>query len=138
MNQRYKIILSGKHIYKEIELAQNAQQVKVGTELGCDVRLHRGLFFEPFELVFVNAEGNWNVYCSDNLYLTAGDIRKFESKKLSHGDVLEVKLILSILVYTFYTRDYTIAWCDSLCERESQKEKGVWGKGKVAFSSRPP
>lgn len=91
MNTRHKIILSNNHIYKEIELAQDAHQVKVGTGVDCDVRLHKDLFFGSIELVFVKTDSQWSVYCSDNLYLTAGDIRKFVTKNLSHGDVLEVK-----------------------------------------------
>ena len=31
MNNRYKIILSSKSVYKEIELPPDAQQIKVGT-----------------------------------------------------------------------------------------------------------
>ena len=33
----------------------------------------------------------WTVICSDNLYITVGDVRKLATKQLNHGDVLEVK-----------------------------------------------
>ena len=81
MNTRHKIILSNNHIYKEIELSPEAHQVKVGTGVDCDVRLHKDLFFGAIELVFVKTDSQWSVYCSDNLYLTVGDIRKFVTKK---------------------------------------------------------
>lgn len=91
MDKRHKIILSNNNIYKEIELAPDAQQVKVGTSVDCDIRLHKDLFFGQIEILFVKMGAEWAVYCSDNLYLTAGDIRKFMTKKLAHGDTLEVK-----------------------------------------------
>ena len=91
MDNRYKIILSNKNIYKEIELTADAQQVKVGTGIDCDIRLRKELFFGQIELLFVKNESEWAVHCSDNLYLSVGDVRKLVTKNLSHGDVLEVK-----------------------------------------------
>ena len=49
---RYKITLSSNTIYKEIELAPDAQQVKVGTSVDCDIRLHKELFFGQIELYY--------------------------------------------------------------------------------------
>lgn len=91
MDNRYKVILSSKNIYKEIELAPDAQQVKVGTGIDCDVRLHKDWFFEGIELQFVKSEQEWKVLCSDNLYFTVGDIRKLVTKNLKHGDAFEVR-----------------------------------------------
>lgn len=91
MKTRHKIILSNNHIYKEIELSPEAHQVKVGTGVDCDVRLRKDLFFSAIELVFIKTDSQWSVYCADNLYLTVGDIRKFVTKKLEHGDVLQIK-----------------------------------------------
>ena len=88
---RYKITLSSNTVYKEIELVPDAQQVKVGTGIDCDIRLRKELFFGQFELLFVKNGSDWSVHCSDNLYLTIGDIRKLVTKTLKHGDILEVK-----------------------------------------------
>jgi len=88
---RYKITLSSNRVYKEIELAPDAQQVKVGTGVDCDIRLRKELFFGQIELLFVKNGKEWSVHCSDNLYLTVGDIRKLMTKNLVHGDVLEIK-----------------------------------------------
>lgn len=41
---RYKVTLTSNTIYKEIELASDMQQVKVGTGVDCDVRLRKELF----------------------------------------------------------------------------------------------
>lgn len=91
MNNRYKITISNNNIYKEIELDQECQQLKVGTGVDCDVRLRKELFFGPIELLFVRSGNGWSVLCSDNLYLTAGDVRKLLTKNLIHGDALEIK-----------------------------------------------
>lgn len=91
MNKRYKIILSNNNLYKEIELAEDSQRLKIGTTMDSDVRLRKDLFFCPIELVFIRNGDAWSLNCSDNLYLTVGDIRKFMNKKLLHGDILEVK-----------------------------------------------
>ena len=91
MDNRYKVILSSKNVYKEIELTPDAQQVRVGTDIDCDIRLGKNLFFGKVEILFVKTEKGWTVRCSDNLYLTVGDIRKLISKDLHHGDTLEVK-----------------------------------------------
>lgn len=88
---RYKITLSSNTVYKEIELAPDALQVKVGTGVDCDVRLRKELFFGQIELLFVKNEKEWTVHCSDNLYLTVDDVRKLMTKNLVHGDVLEIR-----------------------------------------------
>ena len=91
MESRYKVIISNKNIYKEIELPVDAKEVKLGTSVDCDVRLHKSLFFDQIELVFSKGDSGWSVMCSDNLYLTAGDVRKLITKNLVHGDSLTVK-----------------------------------------------
>lgn len=88
---RYRVTLSSNTVYKEIELASDMQQVKVGTGVDCDVRLRKELFFGQIVLVFAKNGDDWAVSCSDNMYLTVGDIRKLMTKKLVHGDVLEIK-----------------------------------------------
>lgn len=89
MKERYKIIISSRIIYKEIELPVNTHSVSVGTSLECDIRLHKDLFFEDIGLLFTSGE-NWTVTCSDNLYINLGDTRKLITKELSHGDNLSV------------------------------------------------
>lgn len=91
MDNKYKIILSNNIFYKEIELGNNIEQLKVGTNIKCDVRLRKEFFHEQFELLFKRNESGFSVYCSDNLYLTFGDARKLIVKDLKHGDSLEVK-----------------------------------------------
>lgn len=88
---RYRVTLSSNTVYKEIELASDMQQVKVGTGVDCDIRLRKELFFGQIELVFIKNRDTWMVSCSDNLYITMGDVRKLATKQLNHGDILEVK-----------------------------------------------
>lgn len=102
MDKKYKVILSNNNIYREIELIPEIQQFKVGTDIDCDVRLRKELFFGKIELLFVKNGVEWAVHCSDNLYLTIGDIRKFLTKNLVHGDSLEVKYQDSdMIVFSF-------------------------------------
>ena len=91
MENRYKIIISNKNLYKEIELADDAGELKVGTGIDCGARLHRDLFFGQIELTFIKMNGKWSLICSDNLYLSFGDVRKLMTAELEHGDILEVK-----------------------------------------------
>ncbi|MBQ5910953.1 MAG: type VII secretion protein EssC [Clostridia bacterium] len=91
MDSRFKIILSNNNLYKEIELSPEMQQAKVGTSVDCDFRLHKNLFFGQIELVFTKNNGAWTILCSDNLYITVGDVRKLATKPLVHGDILEVR-----------------------------------------------
>ena len=91
MDNRYKIIISNKNLYKEVELAADVEELKVGTGIDCGVRLYRDLFFGQIELTFIKINGKWSVLCSDNLYLSFGDVRKLMTAELVHGDSVEVK-----------------------------------------------
>ncbi len=91
MDTRYKLIISNKNIYKEIELAPDDTEIKIGTSPECTVRLRKELFFSPIELILKKNGNDWSVLCSDNLYFTIGDVRKLFTKKLVHGDEFRVK-----------------------------------------------
>lgn len=91
MDKRYKIIISNKNLYKEIELAPDVCQLKVGTGIDCDARLRKDLFFDQIEMLFVKNNNGWTVMCSDNIYLSLGDARKLITKHLENGDMAEIK-----------------------------------------------
>ena len=91
MDYRYKIIITNRNLYKEIELTPTTRQVKVGTGVDCDIRLRKSLFFGDIEILFTKNEDEWSIICADNLYLTEGDVRKLMTKQLNHGDILEVR-----------------------------------------------
>lgn len=107
MDNRYKIVISGRNVYKEIELSPDMRQMKIGTGLDCDVRLRKDLFFGQIELLFTKTDGEWTVLCSDSIYLTVGDIRKLMMKKLENGDLLEVK---------YFESDNTVFFIDFLVD----------------------
>ncbi len=67
------------------------EELRLGTTMECDVRLRKELFFGHVILSFVRNQDIWNVFCSDNLYLTLGDVRKLITRQLQHGDELLVK-----------------------------------------------
>ena len=91
MNIRYRLVLTNKNMYKEIELAPEDCEIKIGTSSDATVRLRKELYFSSIELVLQKSENEWSIFCSDNLYFTTGDVRKLLTKKLIHGDELLVK-----------------------------------------------
>ena len=91
MQTRYKVIISNQLLYREIELTPDLPRLQVGTGIDCDVRLHKNNFFESVGLIFSHTREGWLLSCSDNLSITAGDVRKLMTKQLSHGDSLQVK-----------------------------------------------
>ena len=91
MKTRYNLIISNKNLYKEIELAPETEYARIGTEIDCDFRLHRDLFFEPVTITLNKKDDRWFMICSDNLYISTGDVRKLITKELQHGDNISIK-----------------------------------------------
>lgn len=91
MRTRYKIVISNKNLYKEIELSPDTEYAKIGTEIDCDFRLHRDLFFEPVTITLNRKDDRWFMICSDNLYISTGDVRKLITKELRHGDNISIR-----------------------------------------------
>lgn len=83
MNNKYKIVISNRNLYREIELPVDAKTYKVGTSIDCDFRIHKELFFEEIQLIFTNNNHKWSVMCSDNTYITIGDTRRLFTKELN-------------------------------------------------------
>ena len=117
MKNRYKVIISGKNLYKEIELAPEMHELRLGTAPECDVKLRREMFFVPIELVFSETGSGWNISCADNLYLTTGGVRKILAKNLSHGDELilryqdsdsEIMTISFMIDFEYEGKDYDL------------------------------
>ena len=91
MEYGYILKLSSKNLYKEIQLSPAETHMKIGMDVDCDVRLYKENFFEKFDMTFTKTGSGWNVCCSDNVYIYAGDVRKLVTKELRHGDVFYVK-----------------------------------------------
>lgn len=91
MLNRYKLIITNKSLYEEIEINPENEAMTIGTGIDCDVRLRRESFFGQIELTLRNNGGKWQLYCSENLYLTIGDVRKLLTKELDHGEELAVR-----------------------------------------------
>ena len=68
MKNKYKIVISNRNLYHEVELPVDAKTYKIGTSIDCDFRLHKEYFFEDIRLDFTNENDNWYVMCSDNIY----------------------------------------------------------------------
>lgn len=88
---KYRISILGNNLYKEIELPNDAKQVKIGTDSECFFRMHKDLFFDSIILIFTQDAQGWTVSCSDNLYIDAGDVRKLLTLPLKNGSVFKLK-----------------------------------------------
>lgn len=91
MRYGYLLKISNKNIYKEVQIPVDAEVMKIGMGIDCDVRFYKESFFEDFELVLQKKSNEWNITCSDNVFIDAGDVRKLITKKLSHGDSFAIK-----------------------------------------------
>ena len=91
MSSRYKLIITSKSLYKEIDIPADSSEIRIGTSPEADVRLRKELFFSPIDITLTKDNTGWSVFCSDNLYLTVGDIRKLLTKRMNHGDELFVR-----------------------------------------------
>lgn len=91
MQYGYLIKISNKNIYREVQLPVDAEIMKIGMGIDCDVRFYRESFFEDFELTLKKNKNEWQISCSDNVYIDAGDVRKLVTKKLAHGESFKIK-----------------------------------------------
>ena len=91
MSNRYKLILSNRSIYREVDLSDSQTVVRVGTTTGCDVRLSSDPFFCNFELTLTLNNDVWKLNCSELVYVSADNISKRWSIDLKHGDHLHIK-----------------------------------------------
>lgn len=87
----YILKMTNKSVYKEIQLPIDCEIMKIGMDISCDVRLYKEDFFEAFRLDMSKQNGIWQMVCSDNAYIDAGDVRKLVSKSLNHGDFFSIK-----------------------------------------------
>lgn len=89
MENQYKLIISNNNIYQEIELVKDLKTVKIGTTGECEVRLHRNDFFDDFILSVELIDEEWNLICSDSVYIQKNALRVL-TQKLNHGDEISV------------------------------------------------
>ena len=137
MENQYKLIISNKNLYKEIELTSDMDEIKIGTSSDSNIRLRRELFFLPIELYIKHNNDGWNVSCSDQLYFTMGDVRKLLTKNLTHGEELSVHyqesnhevFILSFMIdFDSSRKDYNVA-----INLNGQNEISIGGKSSCAI-----
>lgn len=91
MESRYKVIVSNKKIYREVDLPIDINDFKIGTTVNCDLRLRKEIFFEQFEIFFSKQGSTWQLSCTENIYISVGDVRKLVAKEMKHGDIVAIK-----------------------------------------------
>ncbi|MEE1057344.1 MAG: type VII secretion protein EssC [Acutalibacteraceae bacterium] len=89
MDFQYKLIVSNQAFYKEFEIPADLERVKLGSTSNCEFRLDSDFFFEDIE-ISLEKKGNWSIFCSDNLYVNRGDVRKLLISELTHDDVVKI------------------------------------------------
>lgn len=85
MRTRYKVTISNRNIYEEIDLGVDDEVVSIGTSVDADIRLRKEFFFESINIDFRKINDNWSVIAADNIYFNLGDARKLMSLQLEHG-----------------------------------------------------
>ena len=76
MEYQYKVIISNRTIYKEFEIQPDMDKVKLGTGSSCEFRLNPENFFSELEIEFRKEGKKWVLECSDEIYISKGDMRK--------------------------------------------------------------
>ena len=89
MEYQYKIIVSNKNLYKEFEIPEEIQCIRIGTTSLCDFRLNPDYFFEDMEIV-LEKKDVWTILCNDNFYIRRDNVRKIYYDELSHGDLIDI------------------------------------------------
>lgn len=73
MENKYKLILSNKWIYREVELPEEGKSIQIGTQKGCSMIFSREYFFDDFVLLLDYVDENWVMTCADTAYIVIGN-----------------------------------------------------------------
>lgn len=114
----YILTLSGRNVFREVDLSSGVERVRVGTTSHCDVRFRRELFFEPFELELNYDDGGWTLVCNtDQVYLSSDNIMRRMYQRLEHGMSVDIRYASSGT--TLFTAMFSI---------DFEKERGSYDR----------
>lgn len=88
---KYKIILYGNKIYKEILLSEEIGTLTIGTHKDCQIRLHRSSFYSLFRFVLHRIESSYTVSCGEELYFSESNETREQIHELKPGDHMEIR-----------------------------------------------
>ncbi len=88
MEKRYKFTMFSRTLYREIELPPDAKSVRIGTRMGCDVRMNRD--FADYEIILEQREGEWIITASESICFSFDNNKKLTAS-LQHGDLFCVR-----------------------------------------------
>lgn len=115
MNQRYKLILSTKDIYKEISLPVDKNKISIGTRGIDEIRLYEDNFNAEIDLELEYLNDSWQVMCGKGQYLSIDNMRKLIMLDLKHGQKCilksqnteqEICEILCVIDFDYEVREY--------------------------------
>lgn len=93
----YKAIFSNESFYEEVYFGDSYsnKRIRVGTGLGCTIRLHKEWFSEQYWIDIIENNGKWSIRCSDNLYFFTGDVRKLTRVVIEGTEKINVRYAIS-------------------------------------------
>lgn len=82
----YKLILCGDRFYQEIALKENTDQIKIGTARDCNIRFSKTRISVPFTITLVRIQENWEIQCSEEIYLKLPNVSKVQKAMPQPGE----------------------------------------------------
>ena len=110
----YKLVISNEKIYREIKITENLDSITFGTNKTSDIRLAKALFPCGFNVSISKSQNNWKLTCSDGVFVTFDNQKKFSACPLKHNDHIMLKsttdsvLLLDVAFYIDFENVETI------------------------------
>lgn len=91
MADEFLLTLSGQDIFREVEIPESQESLRVGTAQHCGVRFRREVFPTPFEISCTRNGDIWTVSCSSQIYAIISNGQRAQSFNLAHGDRADIR-----------------------------------------------
>lgn len=105
--KKYILTIWNDSIFKEVNIPEDAVQLKIGTTPNCDVRLKKGLFRSSVSITLRAENGAWRISCGKALHLQRQFAGSEGGDAVSHGDIFEIRDSSSVLLYLSFSYDFT-------------------------------
>lgn len=126
MEKRYRLVLSAKHAYRDVELSEEKKSITVGTSVLSHVRFREQDFEEPFAFS-LNWEGKrWVIRCSGNVCVMDERHQSLIQKEINPGERVTIiygsSRKVTLTVYLNVDYDYRLKKYDKVISLENVKE----------------
>ena len=133
-DKRFRIILSSKKTYRDVELTETAQkagteQILIGTSVYAHVRLREQDFQAPFAFLVKKSGEDWEIVCQESVYFQDCDAKKKISKRLCPGDEITIRYFDTddrvLTLYFSIDFDYELKKYDRVIDIESVRNMKI-------------